>query len=65
MEIPEELRAITKPILKQAVYSIMYGMHASNAEGYVTLEFSGQTLKGGHHAELCVKKRLFKDGLLR
>lgn len=46
MEIPQELRAIAKPIFKQAVYSIMYGMNARNAEGYVTLEFGGKTLKG-------------------
>lgn len=46
MEIPQELRAITKPILKQAVYSIMYGMNASNVEGQVTLELGGKTLKG-------------------
>lgn len=37
---------MTKPILKQAVYSIMYGMKAHNVEGYITRELKGRTLKG-------------------
>ncbi|GHO72993.1 hypothetical protein KSD_07640 [Ktedonobacter sp. SOSP1-85] len=46
METSDELRAITKPILKQGVCSSIYGMKASNVEGQVTLEFGGKTLKG-------------------
>lgn len=46
MEIEQGLRGIAKPILKEALYSLMYGKHPSNVEGDITKAFQGYARKG-------------------
>lgn len=46
MEVPHMKWEIAKPILKEAVYAILYGMKTANVESHVTREFAGKTLKG-------------------
>lgn len=41
MQVPEKLRPLAKPILKEATYSLMYGKKASHVERYVTRGFKG------------------------